>query len=74
MNLRNRSNRQSGFFDFGMSLFVIALASGVIYGVEGSHEEQIAASRPGIAAEQTVQTATTEISANRTADTGTALQ
>jgi hypothetical protein len=70
----DRSRRQSGFFDLGMSLFIIAIAGGVIYGAESSHAEPTAASRSGIATEQTVRPATTEISAHRTADAGTALQ
>ena len=37
----NRSKRQSGFFDLGISLIVLALAGGVVYGVESSQGEQI---------------------------------
>jgi hypothetical protein len=74
MKSLNRSNRQAGFVDLGMSLVVIMLAGGIAYGIESSPADQVAASRPGIAAEQSVQPATTEISANRTADAGQALQ
>jgi hypothetical protein len=74
MKSLNQSNRQSGFFDLGMSLIVIAIAGGVIYGAESSHAEQIAASRPAVTTEQAVQPATSEVSLNQTADAGAALQ
>ena len=38
----NRSKRQSGFFDLGISLIVLAVAGGVVYGVENSRGEQVA--------------------------------
>ena len=41
----NRSRRQSGFFDLGMSLLVIAIAGGVVYGVESAQQEQVAAAQ-----------------------------
>lgn len=37
----NRSKRQSGFFDLGISLIVLTLAGGVVYGVESSRSGQV---------------------------------
>ena len=36
----HHSQAQRGFFDLGMSLLVLALAGGVIYGAESAHAEQ----------------------------------
>jgi hypothetical protein len=37
------TTKQRGFFDLGLSVLVLALAGGVIYGVENTHEAQLAA-------------------------------
>ncbi|MGD8351086.1 MAG: hypothetical protein PVI79_17695 [Gammaproteobacteria bacterium] len=66
MKSLNRSNRQSGFVDLGMSLIVILLAGGVAYGVESSKAEQ-----QNIA---TVQPSMAESSGEQKADTVAALQ
>ena len=46
----HHSKAQRGFFDLGMSLLVLALAGGVIYGAESSHAEQLAAEQQAVAA------------------------
>ena len=55
----HNSARQRGFFDLGLSLLVLALAGGVIYGAESSRTEQ-----QSIAAVQAEQPAPVVDSAN----------
>ena len=74
MKSPNRSSRQSGFFDFGMSLLILAVAGGVVYGVESSRSEQIAAQQHRLAAEQAEPTAMAEFSARENTDAVSALR
>ena len=46
----HHSQAQRGFFDLGMSLLVLALAGGVIYGAESTHAEQLAAEQQAVTA------------------------
>lgn len=38
----NHGRRQAGFFDLGMSLFVLVFASGMVYSAETAHAERVA--------------------------------
>ena len=40
MKSKHPAKRQRGFFDLGLSVLVLALAGGVVYGVESSRAEQ----------------------------------
>ena len=74
MKSLNRSMRQSGFFDFGMSLFILAVAGGVVWGTESSRLEQTATQQQEIVVEQTGQTAMAEFPGDEKVDTGSVLQ
>jgi hypothetical protein len=70
----NHSNRQSGFFDLGMSLLVLAIAGGVVYGVENSHAEKTAANQQELASQQVVHPAMADASGINESAAGTASQ
>ncbi len=69
MKTKHYAKPQRGFFDFGMSVLVLALAGGFIYGAESSRAEQ-----QSIAAVQVEQDISSGVSAGNETVVAEALQ